>query len=140
MWFEAAWIKKSGSAGLLTNQHIFCLGADYTIPAGNGLLITAEHLLLHWGEDAFRISNPYGITGLSVAYPIGLKDRISSIIYRDWNNSQQYHFVSWQHQLNSWTFYVMGFANPEIMQLPQQNIDNKLFAGKGLQFMLVFNH
>jgi hypothetical protein len=75
-----------------------------------------------------------------ISYPVGLMDTIKGIIYRDWKNKELYRFVNWQRTYDRWSFYIMGFWNPEQFLIYQSNKMNNLFTGKGFQFMVVFNH
>jgi hypothetical protein len=34
----------------------------------------------------------------------------------------------------------MAYWNPDVYKIPTQNNEQTLFAGKGIQLMLVFNH
>ncbi|MBW6479067.1 MAG: hypothetical protein K0B37_06520 [Bacteroidales bacterium] len=140
LWTEAVWIKKERDVGMFTHQQIFNLGADYTFGLGNGLTLLAEQLFYTIDEKAFQLNNVSHLTGLSLIYPVGIFDNISSILFYDWKQKNIYSFFNWQHQLNNLTFYFMAFWNPQIFRLPQQNEAAQLFSGKGFQLMLVYNH
>jgi hypothetical protein len=140
IWFEGSWINKRKDIGIFTNQEILNLGLDYTFGIGNGLYAIFEQLLVSNDKDAFRFENPATFSLFSLSYPIGLFDNISGIIYYDWKNENIYSFINWQKQFNIITIYFMGFWNPDRYYLPAQGGDQNLFAGKGIQIMLVLNH
>jgi hypothetical protein len=140
LWAEAAWFRKGRDVGVLTNQHIMTIGADYTFGIGNGIHTLIEQVLISVDRQAFRLGNRNHFTAASLSYPIGILDNISAIIYVDWTGDNIYSFVNWHRQFNRIGFYLMGFWNPETLHLPQQAEGAQMFSGRGLQFMLVFNH
>lgn len=140
LWFEGSWIHKSKNIGLLTNQEVMNLGADYTFGIGNGLNAVVENLLVSFGEKAFDFTNTGYFTGSSLSYPLGLIDNISSIFYYDWTNRNLYSFLNLKRQYNKVSFYIMAYWNPRNYKMPQQNESGTLFSGKGFQVMLVYNH
>lgn len=140
IWAEAVWIHKHQDVGILTNQQIFNLGIDYTFGVGNGLHVIFEQLFVSTDKKAFEFKNNAFFSGTTISYPVGILDNISTIVYYDWTNNNLYNFINWQRQLNRLTFYLMAFWNPPTYQLPQQEESGQLFAGKGVQLMLVFNH
>jgi hypothetical protein len=77
---------------------------------------------------------------MSASYPIGMFDNISAIVYYDWYEKKSYNFLNWQKQYNKLTLHLMAYVNPKIYNIPSQSFDEMLYAGKGLQFMLVYNH
>jgi hypothetical protein len=77
---------------------------------------------------------------ISAGYPLGLFDRLSSIVYYNWSDDKIYTFLNWQRQFDKIMFYLMAYWNPETFQLPAQTSSMNIFAGKGIQLMFVFNH
>ena len=140
LWFEGSWVHSKKNLGVLTNQEILNAGADFTFGIGNGLYLIFEQLLAVYDENAFEFQNANSFSLLSLSYPVGLFDNISSIIYYDWENGSFYNFLNWQKQLNRITFYLMGYWNPQDYRIPSQGNSNNLYAGKGIQIMLVLNH
>ncbi len=140
LWMEAAWIRKEQDAGLFSNQQLFTLGADYTFGLGNGLYLSCEYMALGTGRDAFRPDDAAHFSAVSLSYPLGLFDTFSAILYGDWTRESLYPFVRWQHQRDRLGLHLMAFWNPESIHLPQQGGGGQLFAGKGLQLMLVYHH
>lgn len=139
LWFESVWIRNTGNFSNLTNQNMLTLGADYTFGLGNGLSLVLEHLVFSYNEKAFTFHNSTSFTALSASYPLGMNHYLSAILYRDWDNSTQYNFVSWRTQLPRLILYTMAFWNPTRLQLPQMNSSGLLFAGKGIQILVVYN-
>lgn len=140
LWFEGSWINKSKNLGMYTNQEILNCGTDYTFGIGNGLNVVFEHLLVSYDEKAFKFSNTVSFSGTSLSYPLGMIDNVSAIIYYDWTNNNSYNFLNWKRQYNKISFYLMAYWNPKNYNLPQQSGSGNLFAGRGIQIMLVYNH
>ncbi|RIH65604.1 hypothetical protein D1164_08010 [Mariniphaga sediminis] len=139
-WVEASWTNMGKSMEMFTNQEIMNLGVDYTFGLGNGLTVIYEQLLAAYDEKAFHLSRPATFSLINASYPLGLFDNLSFIIYFDWRNKAAYNFINWQKQFNMLTLYVMGYVNPKNYNIPLQQAAGNLFAGTGIQLMLVFNH
>ncbi len=139
-WFEATWKNMKKDIGLLTNQEIFNIGADYTFNVGYGLTVILEQLMAASGKKPFEFGEKTTFSFLNASYPIGLFDRINYIVYYDWKNRNAYNFINWQKQFNHFTIYIMGYINPKQYNVPLQYSEDILFAGKGLQLLFVFNH
>lgn len=140
LWAEASWTHLSKNIASFTNQEIVTLGTDYTFGIGNGLAATFEQLVYSNDEKAFRFDNTITLSALSLSYPFTMFDNLSAIAYYDWTNKDFYSFINWQKQFNNLTFYLMGYWNPKQYALPTQPSEANRFAGKGLQFMVVWNY
>ncbi len=140
LWLEGSWVTKDKDLGILTNQEILNAGIDYTFGIGNGLYIAYEQLLASNDQKPFRFQNTTSFSLVSLSYPIGLFDNVSGIVYYDWKNRKAYNFVNWQKQFNNVTLYLMGYWNPDKYNIPTQGTGQTLFAGRGIQLMLVLNH
>ncbi len=139
-WIEASWKIMDRDLGMLTNQEILNLGVDYTFQLGNGLTVVYEQLIAAYDKKPFELNEPITFSLFNVSYPVGMFDNISYILYYDWRNNSAYNFVNWQKQFNRLTVHVMGYINPKSYQLPTVTTTQILFAGAGLQLMLIFNH
>jgi hypothetical protein len=140
LWFEGSWTGKKKNLGKYTNNEIVNIGTDYTFGLGNGLNIIVEQLLTSYDEKAFSFSNIISFTGVSASYPVGLFNSISAIVFYDWSSNSLYNFFNWRRQLDKFSLYLMAYWNPEKNNIPVQGIGQDLFAGKGIQIMLVLNH
>jgi hypothetical protein len=139
-WIEASWSHYSKNIGPFTNQQILNLGMDYTFGLGSGLLVKFEQLLAASHEKAMEFNHGTTFSLISFSYPVGLFDNVSAIFYFDWNNEKLYSFLNWQRQFNKFSLYLMGYINPKQYYLPTQGTGEMLYAGSGLQVMLVYNH
>ncbi len=140
LWFEASWTGKNYKEGNLTNQELLTLGADYTFGIGNGINLVIEHLLISYDEKAFAFMSPHSFSGMTLSYPAGIADNVSSILFIDWTNSDLYTFLNWKHQFNKSALYLMMYWNPRHFAMPQQKGNSQVFAGKGIQLMYVYNY
>jgi len=140
LWFEGSWVKKNKDLGLFTNQEIMNAGVDYTFSVGKGLYVIYEQLVATYDNNPFSFQNTSSFSLLSLSYPLGLFDNISGIVYYDWKNRNTYNFLNYQKQFNNLTLYFMGYWNPKNYNIPAQGEGQNLFAGKGVQIMVVYNH
>jgi hypothetical protein len=140
VWFEAVLVHQQTEFPGLKYQLQWTVGADYTFDVGNGLDILTEYFRSENPANAFGPATGIGFSAWSLNYPLGLVDRISGILYRDWTNREWYRFASWQRTYDDWALYFIGFWNPDILQLNGNQGVGSTFAGKGIQLMVVFNH
>lgn len=140
VWFETAIIHEQTIVPGMKYQREWTLGSDYTFDIGNGLTALAEYVRFENPDEPFGYGNGRGLSALSLNYPLGLLDRLSCMLYRDWTNRDWYRLVMMQRTYDNWLFYILGFWNPQNIQLYQTQGGTNTFAGKGIQFMVVFNH
>ena len=140
VWFEGALSRYQTDIPGLKYQRALTLGIDYTFNIGNGLYVLGEHNISELADTAFGSGEGSDISGLSMSYPLGLMDTVSAIVSYDWSNEDWYRTFTWQRLYDKWSFFVIGFWNPDQL-LPIQNLDtNNNFSGKGVQLMVVLNH
>jgi hypothetical protein len=139
-WLEGSWVAKDKDLGFYTNQEILNAGIDYTFGLGNGLYVVYEQLLAASDEEAFKFQNTTSFSLFSLSYPLSLFDNLGGIVYYDWKTDDFYSFLNWQKQFNNITLYLIGFWNPEKYNIPSLVSGQALFAGRGIQLMLVLNH
>ena len=140
VWFEAVIIHEQTEIPGLTYQRQWTLGADYTFDIGNGLTALSEYFRDEHPNSVFGRANGLGFSGLSLNYPLGTLDRILAILYRDWTDHDWYRLLTLQRTYDNWIIYLLGFWNPKNIQLYQNQGGSSLFAGTGIQVMVVFNH
>ncbi|MDR2083861.1 MAG: hypothetical protein LBP67_02560 [Bacteroidales bacterium] len=140
LWLEASWTTFNRNLDVYTNQEMITLGMDYTFGVGNGLNFVFEQMVYSNDKSPFAFSNATTFSGLSLSYPLGMFDNISTMIYFDWINAKVYAYLSWKKEFKVVTFHVIGYWNPEQYALPGQSLESNRFTGKGLQFLVVWNH
>ena len=140
LWLEGSYTNKNKDLGMFTNQLALNAGIDYTFGIGAGLYIAYEQLLASYDEKPFAFSNTLSFSLMTVSYPLGLFDKLSTIIYYNWTDNAVYSFLNWQRQFDNTILYVMAYCNPDVFQLPSQTASQNIFAGRGIQVMFIFNH
>jgi len=140
LWLEASLISKHRKFGMLTHQHMFTAGIDYTFGIGNGLSAMIENLWFAPGHTLFYWQESLNFSAFSVSYPVSMFSNINAIVYFDWRNKQTYNFINIRQDYRKITFYLMAFWNPDTFQLPQQTGSTSMFSGRGIQVMMVWNH
>ena len=140
LWFEGAIFHQKSDELFLNHKRMFTLGADYTFSVGNGIHLLSEYFTVEASEKLFQNGEGGKFSALMVDYPIDFIDQVYGIIYYDWENKNQYRFLRWQKTYDNWSFHLIGFWNPDQILLYQKQSEKNSFAGKGIQFMVVFNH
>jgi hypothetical protein len=140
VWFEGVVIRQESELLLMKYQRQWTLGADYTFAAGNGLYAATEYFRTDNSKDSFGSGEGAGFSGLSLSYPINVVDQVSAMLYRDWKNQEWYRLMTWQRTYDNWRFYLLGFWNPQNIQIYRSQAGANAFAGTGVQVMVVFNH
>jgi hypothetical protein len=116
----------------------FTLGMDYTFGLGNGLYMATEFFRYSNANQIFEPGINKTISSLTVNYPLGI-NKIGCIVYHNWTDKSWYRFIDLQRQSDNWTYYLFLFWNPDKFAIYNTGIENKMFAGKGIQIMAVFN-
>ncbi len=141
LWFESALIHQQHVENPdIRYQSFFCFGIDYTFDWGNGIHFIGEHLTFGFSEKAFGSITDNAVSALSLNYPISLLDDLTAMLYYDHSNFNMYRLITWQRTYDNWGFYIIGFWNPNQSDPIQLRQSENLFAGKGVQVMIVFNH
>ncbi len=140
VWFEGVIIHRELDYDQLKYQRLMNLGVDYTFDLGNGLNAVGEYFTLQTSDKAFSSGEKVSLNAVSLAYPVSLLDNLTATVYYDWENDNWYRFINWQRSYDNWSLYFMGFWNPDQFQIYQNQPGDNLYAGKGLQLMIVYNH
>jgi len=140
LWCEAVLIRQASVAFPSQYQRQWTVGADYTFGVGNGLYAAAEYFRSDNTEEAFGSGTGRGFSALSLSYPVAIVDQVSAIVYRDWSRGDWYRILTWQRTFDNWNLYLLGFWNPVGIFIGPGQAGNNSFAGKGVEFMVMFNH
>jgi hypothetical protein len=140
LWFEGVLIHQDLDSTSLPYRKFLNIGLDYTFDIVNGLTIIGENLWLAASEDLTDPGEAVAYSAASLAYPLGILDSVSAIAFYEWDNQDIYRYISWERRYDNWRFYVMGFWNPETLQIYENEDTGALFAGQGVQALIVFNH
>ena len=141
LWFESSiTFTEKSDMNLPVYQDAWNLGADYTIPLGNGLGTTVEYFRYHAGEKFFTEGNTVNIVGSMFTYPVTILDNISAMFFYVPGPDLLMNYLSWSRTYDNWNLYAIGFWNPtdfRIMSVQSQS--KNLFSGKGIQLMVNYN-
>lgn len=140
VWFELTYSHKSKDLSSFTNQALLNIGADYTFAIGNGLNMTAEHLMINYSKAFLTPKDIKHITAATVSYPLSLYDQLSSVFYYNWPTKDFTFFINYQHQFSNFVAYIMAFYNPTNQEGIQTNELLNNFSGPGIRLMFVYNH
>ena len=140
LWFEAAFIHQDAGGLFADHQRFITLGLDYTFDAGDGLHLLGEYFAFENSDNAFGSGEGVSFSAGSVTYPLGIFDQLTAIIFYDWDQHDLYRYANWQRRYDRWDMHVMGFWNPEQLQVYASSAQDGFLGGKGLQLLVVFNH
>ena len=139
-WFEASMVHQDIHIPELKYRRALSLGLDYTFGLGNGLNLMTEVFTYGSSEQLFGSGEEIWFSALSANYSFNIFNSLNGIVFYDLTNGDLYNFINWSWQFDKWSFYIMGFWNPQRFDLFTGLEGANLYAGRGLQFMAVFNH
>jgi len=140
LWFEGVLIHQEIDLPDFSYQRMLNLGLDYTFGLGNGLNVITEMVAFGASDKALAGGDYRTLSTLSLNYPLSIINNLSGVLFYDWSGKNLYNFVNWSWQFDKWSFYIMAFWNPETFDIYKNIEGANLYGGKGLQFMIVYNH
>ena len=140
LWFESSIVHTGFDFPAKDLSRFLTVGLDYTFGLGNGLNMMTEVFTYSLSDRFFGKGEGVTFSALSLNYPLSIITNLSTIVFYDWKNNDLYNFINCSWTFDKWTFYLMGFWNPDRFQVYPGMEEANLFAGKGLQVMAVFNH
>jgi hypothetical protein len=138
LWFEAAILKKDLPVEELRQQNLFNFGSDYTFACGNGVHVLGEYFFYKISKNL----SPIKVGALLMDYNLNMFDQLMGIVYWDTEHNDFYRYVGWRRTYDRWSFNLQSFWNPDTNNLynfASRNTEQQ-FSGKGLLFMLIYNH
>jgi hypothetical protein len=166
VWVEGAFIRQKSEALERTWSRALSFGADYTFDIGNGLTVLSEYfykenpsfaVLPSPGGDGgieprgslSASADPFKpqirLASLTASYSVGVLDQVALATYRDLDSSDWYNLLEWRRSYDRWRLHFLAFWNPEKSPLfpsstPGNAASSGSLSGRGVQFILVFNH
>lgn len=172
LWTEVALIRQRSQALEEEWSGAFNVGMDYTFDLGNGLTVLGEYIVKEnpsfvtlnipddsppgapgpggsppTGTEELPAAGPsqLQLTSVSANYPVGVLDRVSLAVYRDWESSNWFRLLEWRRTYDRWRVHVLAFWNPdEGTFFPAasagQGANSGSLTGRGAQLIVVFNH
>jgi hypothetical protein len=130
-WNESALIKSNRTDIIMTT-----VGADYTLPISNGILIMAEYMSISNKFDSYESSQSY--TALMASMPLGMVHQLMFISQLDLEENRSYNYLRWS---STYDHYSLNFILSISPKRAEENLPRSLAGfGAGLQFMFIYNH
>ena len=139
-WAEASLTHQDLSFSNQKYKTMLNVGMDYTFGVGSGLNVMAEGFGYLQGEQPFGADEKLAFGLLSASYPVSIIHSVNAMVFYDFTNNHLYRFINWTMAYDQWSFYIMGFWNPETYALYNVDPRTSLYGGWGFQLMAVFNH
>ncbi|KAA3618760.1 MAG: hypothetical protein DWQ05_07300 [Calditrichaeota bacterium] len=139
LWFESVLLKRDVPLDEFKYERRVTFGGDATAPVGNGITIIAEYFFRAASSEPLKNGDRSSLWASSLRYPIGMLDNFSAMFYFNPDDNSWFRFANWQRTTNNWQFNLIAFWNPEYRPFYAQN-QHTVFAGKGVQTMVVFNY
>ncbi len=140
LWIEVALSQQDFSFTDLNYMSMLNAGMDYTFNLGNGVNLMTEAFGYLQGEQPFAADQKLLFGLLSASYPVNIIHNVSAMLFYDFTNNNLYRFINWSVAYDRWSFYIMGFWNPDTYNLYNVDPRTSLYGGWGFQLMAVFNH
>lgn len=140
LWAEASMTHQDLSFTEQKYKTMLNAGMDYTFGIGSGLNVMTEGFAYMQGEQAFGADENLAFGLLSATYPVSIIHSVNAMVFYDFTNNNLYRFINWTMAYDRWSFFIMGFWNPETYSLYNVDPRTSLYGGWGFQLMAVFNH
>ncbi len=140
LWFEAVLTQSASEALPYEWGTMAMIGADYTLPFGNGIHVLAEHMAVAASREPFDWDEDAWISGLSLAYPVGYLDRLSAIAFYSWEDDEYSLYATWQRTWDDLALNVSAFRFAESAFPGEAYRTSFARAGTGGQITIIFNH
>ena len=121
-----------------TEISMITIGADYTLPIANGILIMTESMFINHSEI-----NNQSITAFMASVPLGMVHQLMFISQLDWKEDRSYNYLRWRSTYDHYSLNFILSISPKRADynLPEEDLPRSLAGfGTGLQFMFIYNH
>ena len=135
-WNESAIINSNTS-----NINLFSIGADYTLPFFNGILIMTESMYIQ--NKIKNLKSNQTLSAFMASLPIGMIHQIMYISQIDWEKDKTYQYLRWSSTYDAYSLNIIISINPKRKQydVPLESLPKSLSNfGTGIQFMFIYNH
>ena len=135
-WNESAIIKSNTS-----NINLISIGADYTLPIFNGILIMTESMYIQ--NKIKNLKSNQTLSAFMASLPIGMIHQIMYIAQIDWEKDKTYQYLRWSSTYDAYSLNIIISINPKRKQydVPSESLPKSLSNfGTGIQLMFIYNH
>jgi hypothetical protein len=141
LWLESVLQQNISASPMQRYNSMTTIGGDYTIPAGNGVYVLAEHMRSTSSNSIWNAGNNRQLSALMMTYPLGVLDNLAIQEYYDWTGNNFYQFIQWQRTYDNIIISGALFHYPDNGgALFFGNKSLSAASGYGIQVMLIFNH
>lgn len=136
MWYEAVLVHQDSQELPYQWRKMVTLGMDYTFQLGNGLHTLLEHMAVASSEDASGWVKDSHVSGLSLSYPLGYADRLSSVSFYYWESREYSLYAAWEHYWDNLGVNVSFYSYPgaSVMTGMLEAVD------RGVRVLVTYNH
>ena len=135
-WNESVLIKSNKS-----NIKMTSIGADYTLPILNGILIMTESMYIQSKYNNIKSNQSFSVFLASI--PIGMIHQLMYICQMDWKEEKTYQYLRWSSTYDAYSLNMIISMNPKRKQynVPLNLLPKSISGfGAGIQFMFIYNH
>jgi hypothetical protein len=135
-WNESALIKSNRSDIIMAT-----VGADYTLPIANGILVMAEYMSISNKIDLEESSQSYA--AFMASMPLGMVHQLMFISQFDLEEDRSYNYLRWSSAYDHYSLNFILSISPKRTDynIPEEFLPKSLAGfGTGLQFMFIYNH
>jgi len=135
-WNESALISSDRSEIIMAT-----VGADYTLPIANGLLVMVEYMSISNKIDSGELSQSY--TAIMASMPLGMVHQLMFISQFDLEENRSYNYLRWSSTYDHYSLNFILSISPKRADynLPEEHLPRSLAGfGTGFQFMFIYNH
>ena len=136
--FIGSWMESA----LITSRHsditMITIGADYTLPISNGLLIMTESMFIK-----NRNADDQMFTAFMAMLPLGMVHSTMFIAQFDWQEDRVYSYFRWSATYDKFSLNLLLSQSPKRKEygLPVEAFPKSVAGfGTGIQFMFIYNH
>jgi|ETN02SMinimDraft_2_1059926.scaffolds.fasta_scaffold20632_2 hypothetical protein len=132
-WLEMALIRSEN-----TDIKMATIGADYTVPISNGLLIMAESMFIINGD-----SDRQHYTAFMAMLPLGMVHSAMFISQCDWQDNRTYNYLRWSATYDKFSFNLLLSNSPKRADytIAEEYLPKTIAGfGTGIQIMFIYNH
>ena len=138
-WIEATLTESESAAVPFDWSRLTTLGADYTLPLGNGVHVLFESMGAAASEEPLEGGVDSWLSGLMLGYSPGYRDRLTAIAFQDWDADEYTIHATWERSWDNFALSVSAFRQPD--SISQDGLErSRVFSGNGAQFVVTYNH
>lgn len=136
--FIGSWMESTVIISENSDLKMTTIGADYTLPIANGLLIMTESMFIK-----NRNADDQNFTAFMAMLPLGMVHSTMFISQFDWQEDRVYSYFRWSATYDKFSLNFLLSQSPKRKEygLPVE-VSPKSVAGfgSGIQFIFIYNH